>query len=465
MRILGFGGNQLATAGGYEVANSLRFNEPSSDKLTRSNGTPTSQQKFTHSVWVKRSTVGNFDIMQGFYSDSNNYCAISFLDSDRLDFINYEGSTTVRKITTAKFRDVSAWYHICVAVDTTQGTANDRVKMYVNGVLQTVFDANTAPSQNANLGVDLSTQAVGVGEGGGIGYLQGYLAESVYIDGQQLDPTSFGEFDSDSGIWKPIDVSGLTFGSAGFYLDFENSGSLGADVSGNGNNFTVNNLTSIDQTTDTPTNNFATFNSLVPQSTGTFSEGNCKNESSNSKNFGAVSTFGVSSGKWYGEFRLNSATGLGRRIVGVIGTLSGDGGLSQHYTYAWYTDTVENQTYSDGTYSNVGWSKYGTGDIVGLALDVDNNKLWFSKNGTFVNGSPSAGTDGFSIGTAPPDGVFYFFTGDVRSVDVATWECNFGNPIRTISSGNSDGNGYGNFEYAVPSGYYALNTKNLSEYG
>ena len=467
MRIIGLGANSPSSAG-YEVDNSLRFNDGSSDKLTRSNGTPDSEKKFTFSLWTKRSNLDDFHIMQGFYTNSSNYCAISFLNNtDELDFINYEGSTTARKITNRKFRDPSAWYHIVVAVDTTQGTADNRIKMYVNGVQETSFRVNTAPSQNADLGVDMSTAAIGVGEGGNIGYYDGYMSEVCFIDNQALDPTSFGEFDEDSGIWKPINVSGLTFGTNGYYLEFKDSSALGDDSSSNGNDFTVNNLTSLDQTTDTCTNNFATYNSIVPLSTGTFSDGNCKNVSSSSTNFGAASTIGVSTGKWYAEFRLNSLTGeLSRRIIGVIGTLSGDGGLTDaHYAYVWFASPGENKFYSNGSVSNVSWSKYGTGNIVGIALDMDNNKVWFSKNGTFQNGDPSAGSDGTSLGTSPPDGVFYFCTGDGRGVDFATWEANFGNPIRTISSGNSDADGHGNFEYAVPSGYFALCTKNLAEYG
>ena len=448
-----------AVGGGYNVDNSLRFNEPSSDKLTRSNGTPTSQQKFTHSVWVKRSTVGNFDIMQGFYSNSSNYCAISFLNSDRLDFINYEGGTSARKITTAKFRDVSAWYHIVVAVDTTLGTANDRIKMYVNGVLETAFDTNSAPSQNANLGVDLSTQAVGVGEGGGIGYLQGYLAESVYIDGQQLDPTSFGEFDEDSGIWKPIDVSGLTFGTNGFYLDFENSGSLGADQSGNGNNFTVNNLTSIDQVTDSPTNNFATGNPLVP-TTLTYSDGN--NTISHGADWKASpATIAVTQGKWYAEMKLVS-TSFGATF-GVE-----DMDLVSTWSAVLVGTSVNGRGYysADGTvYNNTSPSAFGAtytaGDIVGIALDMDNKFVYFSKNGVYQNSgvptSGSSGTGGLSLA-----GTTYAFAYGMYN---STSSLNFGNPPYTIASGNSDADGYGNFEYSVPSGYYSLCTKNLAEYG
>ena len=469
-----------AVGGGYNVDNSCRFNEPSSDKLTRSNGTPTSQQKFTHSVWVKRSTVGNFDIMQGFYSNSSNYCAISFLTSDRLDFID-QGGTGARKITTAKFRDVSAWYHIVVAVDSTLGTANDRIKMYVNGVLQTVFDTNSAPSQNANLGVNLSTQAVGVGEGGGIGYLQGYLAESVYIDGQQLDPTSFGEFDEDSGIWKPISVSGLTFGTNGFYLDYEDSSALGADVSGNSNNFTVSNLTAIDQSTDTCTNNFATLNALnVPTSNApTFSEGNLVSITSTatgSYKWGGSSTIGMTSGKFYCEAKATIDSTYSRNVIGITGDSS---------NLARTNGSILNTTASCGYYSSNGSvayngsgdisgfnTSYTTGDIIGMALDLDNGKLYFSKNGTFLNsGNPTSGSTGTGAvsilaSSTTPDGAYFFAqTDDTGTSSPSKFEFNFGSPSFAISSGNADGNGYGNFEYAVPSGYFSLNTKNLAEYG
>ena len=464
-----------AVGGGYDVDNSCRFNEPSSDKLTRSNGTPTSQQKFTHSVWVKRSTEGNFDVMQGFYSNSNNYCAIDFLSTDRLDFINYEGGTSARKITTAKFRDFSAWYHIVVAVDTTLGTANDRIKMYVNGVLETVFDTNSAPSQNANLGVDLSTQAVGVGEGGGIGYLQGYLAESVYIDGTQNDVTDFGEFDEDTGIWKPIDVSGLTFGNNGFYLDYGNSAALGADVSGNGNNFTVNNLTAVDQSTDTCTNNFATLNGVSKGSGSTFAEGNLKVTTTISNYNSSVASIGATQGKWYWEMKLGNSGGSGGvtnySMYGIttnspvyVPNLSQE---SEKWTYlkiAYGSDMRYNET--GGSYVSVSYGSANSGnDIVMIALDLDNNFIYMGANGSWYNsGNPTSGASG--TGAAPRAlvaGNTYFpsFTTSYGT----SLEVNFGSPPYAISSGNADGNGYGNFEYAVPSGYFSLNTKNLAEYG
>jgi hypothetical protein len=447
----------------------------SSDYLTRTNGTPDNRDIFTLSAWVKVSTQDVKNEIISFY-DNNDYCALKF-NGGKIQFIVYDGGDVASLVTNALYRDFSAWYHIVVAVDSTQSTSSDRIKIYVNGVQETSFGTETYPSQNADMiRTTMTTNGVGtvVDQLGTRTLFNGYMAEVCYIDGTALDPTSFGEFDEDSPtIWKPKDVSGLTFGTNGFYLDFENSGSLGADVSGNGNNFTVNNLTSIDQSTDTCTNNFATLNPLVAQSTGTFSEGNCKNASSSSTNFGAVSTMGVSSGKWYAEFKPVSATGNKKRLIGACGNISGNGtAFDAIYMYGLNTtgdsgsetvNTIVNTTETDVTSSYTG---YFENDIVGVALDMDNNKIYFSVNGTFENSSnPVTGTGGLSLGTSPPDGVFYFAVMDVRNADVITYEANFGNPPFSISSGNSDANGFGNFEYSVPSGYYSLNSKNLAEFG
>ena len=190
------------------------------------------------------------------------------------------------------YRDVSAWYHIVVAVDTTQGTASNRLKLYVNGEQITSLQASSYPSLNFDTLINNNNAhyiSGAVDTTYGTRRFDGYMAEVCFIDGTALDPTSFGEFDEDSGIWKPISVSGLTFGTNGFYLDFEDSAALGDDVSGNGNNFTVNNLTAIDQTTDTPTNNFATLNPLNNYwSAATFSEGNSVYTSNNTGDYYGV---------------------------------------------------------------------------------------------------------------------------------------------------------------------------------
>ncbi len=226
-------------------------------------------------------------------------------------------------ITNRLFRDPSAWYHIVVAVDTTQSTASNRVKIYVNGTQETSFSTETYPSQNLDTNFNDTNHQNILGAvyqiGGSLQYYDGYMAEVVFIDGSQLTPTSFGEFDEDSPtIWKPIDVSGLTFGTNGFYLDFENASSLGADVSGNGNNFSVNNLTSIDQSTDTCTNNFATFNPLIifyPTYVSTLSDGNLT--ATRSDNGGNHSTIMPTQGKWYAEFKCITK-GSGVSHVGAI---------------------------------------------------------------------------------------------------------------------------------------------------
>jgi len=439
---------------GYDVANSLRFNSGSSDYLNKTFGTPTSTKKGTHSFWFK--LADDFTSVQ-FSGVWNNYYAydISIDSSNRLNIYSTDTSTNtgISLDSTQVLRDPSAWYHVVVAIDTTQATASNRAKVYLNGLQITDFDTETYPNLNADLviclGANNGSTSVGRSNyGGGANYYSGYMTEFIYVDGSQLDPTSFGEFDSDSpNIWKPKDVSGLTFGNNGFYLDFENSGSLGADVSGNSNNFTVNNLTSVDQSTDTCTNNFATLNPLDVtnlQSAGnisTFSEGNL---SATGNNVSGAGTIGVSQGKWYFE---------------VQNTNGGDNSDGVGF---YNIDTSQEVIYRDrakfrfgSSQSDYGATWQSAGDIIGVALDLDNTTISFYKNGSSQG---NAKTD-LPSGTYVP----LLYNRQVTSTSVLT--ANFGSPPYSISSGNSDANGYGNFEYSVPSGYYALNTKNLAEFG
>ena len=209
------------SAGGYEVDNSLRFNPSSSDGLTRTTGTPTSRRIFTFSSWVKKADTDISD-NQALFSISNPN-GLYFIDirfqhtNEQLEIIDYQNGTQMFLRTNRVFRDASAWYHIVVTVDTTNATADDRIKMYVNGVQETSFASRTNPSLNHDTSANETNTRVGYQYSQY--YFDGYLAETVFIDGTALDPTSFGEFDADTGIWKPIDVSGLTFGTNGFYLD------------------------------------------------------------------------------------------------------------------------------------------------------------------------------------------------------------------------------------------------------
>ena len=459
------------SAGGYVVDNSCRFNDGSSDYLERTAGSTGNRKTLTISYWLKRGNITTANsqgvLNAGILSDGNNHSFCGFQSSTDTAIIQTttSGSNVMSLQSNALFRDVSAWYHFVWKVDTTQGTESNRIKLYVNGVEHSL--TGTFPSLNQDTWFNYAdTHTVGTRF---TNYLNGYLTEMILIDGTALDPTSFGEFDEDSGIWKPIDVSGLTFGTNGFYLDFENSGSLGADVSGNGNNFTVNNLTAIDQTTDTPTNNFCTPNPLYPQRGGgvTFSEGNLKTVFTSYEQ-SPNGTIGASAGKWYYEMKMS-------------GTHARFGWCESHCPQG---DTDSNSTfpayaiYSNGSnglrvYKNVttrvvtdytGYTNWSAGDTVGIAFDIDNGKFYAHLNGTYYNsGDPANGTGALITGiTAQQGGLFLPYLNCGTNLS-RTFEWNFGSPSHTISSGNTDGNGYGNFEYAVPSGYLSLCTKNLSE--
>jgi hypothetical protein len=454
------------SAGGYEVDNSLRFEVGNSDYLNRTPSSSGNRKTFTISLWAK-ITEPAFNHFTGSIDGSGNYSQIGGTGDTTIRFFQ-NTPNDVNVETNQVFRDPSAWYHIVFSVDTTQSTASNRIRIYVNGT-EATYKSTTYPSQNLDLNYNQGSVAQGIGaRGDGGAKYDGYLTEVVFIDGQQLDPTSFGEFDEDSGIWKPIDVSGLTFGTNGFYLDFENSGSLGADVSGNGNNFTVNNLTSIDQTTDTPTNNFATMNPLVPATSVSFSNGNLTFTGARAGNWSSgVSTIALNSGKWYAEFKMDSTGGL--RMVAVEPAENISDYNDNHGGH-----TADGRGYEDSNgYLNTNggssaWGDtYGNGDIIGVALDMDNRYVYFSKNGVFQNsGVPTSGASGTgSAGSQLANKTYYFVLSGHESSGNTIIQSNFGNPPFTISSGNSDGNGHGNFEYAVPSGYYSLNTKNLSEFG
>ena len=453
-----------ALAGEYEVANSLRFNSGSSDYLSKS-ALSGSTQTGTFSAWVKKSTNATTNRIFSGFQNSALFTNIYFRSVNDELTISQQGSGNIDIKTAMDFRDNSAWYNIVVAFDLSNGTASNRVKIYVNGNQITDFDSSTYPSSSDTINFNNSSATLYIGQQEGT-YYSGYMSEVCWIDGTALDPTSFGEFDEDTGIWKPINVSGLTFGTNGFYLDFENSGSLGADVSGNGNNFTVNNLTSIDQTTDTPTNNFATWNPLDNfYLSGTFSDGNTTVSIDNgSTEAFTTSTIGVSSGKWYMENKIITTTS-GRLYSGVVyGTAQGTNDWPGGGADQWFYRSTDGIVYHSGLDEYTG-DTLADNDIVGIAMDLDNHKLYFSKNGTWQNsGDPTSGATGTGAINLDTGETYFFAVGESGSTAVVG-SANFGNPPFTISSGNSDGNGYGNFEYSVPSGYYALNTKNLSEFG
>ena len=456
------GGGQLDT--GYTIDNSLRFNDDDSAVLSRTPGTAGDRKTYTISTWIKRSLLTSQ--IQPFlecYLNANQWTSVSFGTDDKIQFYHVDSGTDYGYKTDMVFRDVSAWYHIVIALDTTQATAANRMILYVNGN-ETTFDQNFGEfPQNDNTWIN-STNGHNIGKYSDQSkYFDGYMAEYNFIDGQQLTASDFGEFDEDSGIWKPKAYEGTYTGNS-FYLDFENSGSLGADASGLGNNWTPTNLASTDQTTDTPTNNFATLNPLVYTSGGAnYSEGNVKVSTNNATRSGGVSTQGVSIGKWYWEIKLtsgasNSQLGISYNPQELTRTTTAVGETADSWSYVPPTGKIRNNAVDLFSASTLADS-----DIMNIALDLDNNYVYFGKNGTWQNsGDPTSGasgTGGFSL-TAGEE--YFFIGGDRTTGGGATQEVNFGNPSFSISSGNSDDNGYGNFEYAPPTGFLALCTQNLA---
>tara|TARA_R100001129_G_scaffold151377_1_gene113644 strand:+ start:201 stop:1577 length:1377 start_codon:yes stop_codon:yes gene_type:complete len=444
----------------YDVANSLRFNSGSSDHLNRTTSSG-NRLKWTWSAWVKKTKNGADEDLFSGYHNSSNFTRIQIGDTGVINFINKTSGSQNGKLESNRlFRDNSAWYHFVIVWDSGNATAANRMRIYVNGVEETSFQSDTQPSQDqvSHVNQDSKTNYVGTFDGSGT-FFNGYMAEVVLVDGQALDPTSFGEFDSDSPtIWKPKNVSGLTFGTNGFHLDFENASSLGADVSGNGNNFTVNNLTSIDQTTDTCTNNFATLNSLVNFSSGTFEEGNLKTTGSDD----TISTFGLTKGKWYWEAQRTNTSNQAHFGIGASnGFFSATSIVSSGDTIFIRGDATYTTHSRISVITSIGSNggspaTFTTGDILSFSLDLDSS----TKNITIKkNDSSTLVNTDFSYDGSEPIFVFSRMNSGVGA------SFNFGNPINSISSGNTDGEGFGNFEFAPPSGYFALCAKNLAEYG
>jgi len=468
--------------GGYDVANSLRFDDGSSDYLGLNPSTSASTRTFTYSFWTKRGL--NAEDRESYLgagaSGDQNHITIG---SDYVQVRHYAGGHTFEVYTSALFKDPSAWYHFVVAVDTTQGTAANRIKIYVNGTQVSSFSTATYPDQNFDFDFFQNGATTYIGRRGhSVAYkLNSYLCEVAFIDGSQLAATSFGEFDEDSPtVWKPKNFkSDVTFGNAGFYLEFKQSGTsqnssgIGADTSGNDNHFAVTNLTAVDQSTDTCTNNFATMNPLnVPTSNApTFAEGNLKTTSGTTGGaYMGSATIGVSSGKWYAEMKVKVIDSM---IAGVSANVAED---ARDSTYPGQQDDSVGILFDTGNkYISDSGSTHGDAfsadDILMIALDLDNNNAYFGRNGNWFDGSGNADESSpnsaisLTAAASTRDGFYFFSVGDGGGSAAAAAEWNFGSPMYAISSGNTDGNGYGNFEYAVPSGYFALCTKNLAEHG
>jgi len=453
--------------------------------LSRTPSSASNRKTWTWSGWVKRSdlTTG-YDTLFSSYSDSNNLTRIVFWSSTSNQLTvssKVAGNFPIDYRLTRVSRDTSAWYHIVVAMDTTQSTDTDRLKVYINGVLETAYEgaASSLPSQNEDTFINNNNVHYIGQTGGSSNYFNGLMANVEFVDGLQLTPAYFGSTNTATGIWTPSGATAISnYGTNGFKLKMDTT-SPGADTSGKGNTFTASGTPTLTQ--GNPQNNWCTFNSLVPPGGGfvanttvAWSKGNTVATLSNgSGNYGVtLSTIGMTTGKFYCEIKYASSTGSG--VIGIRGTQGTNqnnflGGRIKDFAF----QTNGHMVSGAGNDSSYGGT-WGNGDIIGIALDLDNNKLYFSKNGTFENsGNPTSGSTGTgAIAITPLStsggndlGAYFFGACEYYNGGNAVFSANFGSPAYAISSGNADANGYGNFEYAVPSGYYSLNTKNLGEFG
>ena len=467
--------NRGSISTGFDIDNSLKIEPDNSESMSRTPSGNGNLKTCTLSVWLKRTELKEGFYFTGDYGGSANPWFILGFNSNEISLSTTAGVSANGAIkTTRLFRDTSAWYHIVVAFDTTQSTASNRVKIYVNGVQETSFSSANYPDQNDDLDI-MAAKAQGIGgynDGTDYRYA-GYMSEFVGIDGQALAPTEFGEFNSNSGIWIPKDVSGLTFGTNGFYLDFKDASNLGNDASG-GTDFAETNITAVDQATDTPTNNFCTWNPLVTNAgVFTYTEGATKWKPSSGNWQTTTASMGFTKGKWYAEFKMdNNVTAA---MVGVQ-QLENDTTYSGQYLGYYANTTSMGMGYynADGkVYRNTGESAYGasypSSVLVSVALEFKDDgtaNMYVAKDGTWQNSAdPANGTGGFGLNYGSAVDGFFTFASSLYQ-NPGYWQANFGGyTVNSISSAASDANGYGTFEYAPPSGYYALCTKNLAEYG
>ena len=479
MAFLVGGANSSAADAAYDIENSLRLNDDDAPYLTIASlgSTASDAKKWTVSFWTKLGSMGShrcfFSV--GTYPSPDENSQLNITSVDTLQAYSSttfgEGGSATNIKTNAVYRDSAAWYHIVWAMDSTESTDTDRIKLYVNGVRVTSFGtANNYPAQNTDndlVGANSVPHYVGQFVNGQQ-YNDTYMAEFFFIDGTAYDADDFGETDEDSGIWKPKNAS-VTFGNNGFFLEFKQTGTdqdssgIGADTSGNDNHLAVTNLAATDQCTDTPTNNFATLNPLT-DATNDLSEGNTVSDLDDGT-YATSTTIFAANGKWYAEFKVTDLAGSDAYIrIGVVSAEQNASNLGDgNETYCFLGD---GRTYVEGSASSYG-SAINTDDIFMVALDTDNNKVWYGINGTWLEsgtvGDPAGNSnESHAIDSGPAFGFAIASGSGSYSPEI---QCNFGNPAFSISSGNADANGYGNFEYAVPSGFYAVCTKNLAEYG
>jgi len=457
----------IATDTGYDITNSLKLERANSEQVRATGTTDSGNRKtWTFSTWIKRTEIsynGGFGINALFYAASTG---IQINSNDKISIRMYTGAAyTGDLLTTQVFRDTSAWYHIVWTLDTTEATASNRIKLWINGQQVTDFDTEVYPNLNDEFQIGQASSAAPIRIGNaywGTSPFSAYIAETHYLNGTAKQASDFGEYDADSGIWIPKEYTDGGYGDIGFYYKYDNASSLGEDSSGEGHDANgLVNITSADQATDTPTNNFCTWNPLwIYQYQPIISEGATKVRYDDSTDEGAKATIGLTNGKWYWEAKPVGT--IGSQYIGI--QTDGDdniaSGQSQLNNYTMTINPTGRYYSYAGSLSESAAGQFTsltTSDWLGIALDMDSATQTIKY---YVNGSLILTRD--LISEMQGKTVFPF----LQNYENRSWDINFGGyTINTISSAASDEEGYGTFEYAPPTGYYALCTKNLAEYG
>ena len=443
-------------ASGYEINQSIRFNDDDSAIMDRTPSSASNRKTWTWSGWVKRATDAEHTFFAAGDNSSNRF-GLKFRSAANggtlAVFDDISAATSLSLLSNRSMRDFSAWYHIVCAVDTTQSTASNRCKLYVNGDQVTDFSSASYMGQNTDTSINNTvTHRLGRLSYSSSHQFDGYLAEINFVDGSQLAPANFGETNTDTGQWVPIKYSG-SYGTNGFYITGADSSDLGEDFSGNNNDFTSSGLTAADQMLDSPTDNFTTFNPIgscnVSGQALTLSDGNLRSSAGGTSNaIEAIGTIAPTTGKYYAEFTLNAAPQLSNQYpaIGIIGidlNITGGNNLNSS-TFFGYLPS--GNKLSGGSSSSYG-DTYGNGDIIGIALDLDNQKIYFSKNGTYQNsGDPAAGSNAaFTNLVAGTEYRFCVSHAGSSATDV------------TMNAGQSA------FNTAAPTGFSPMSTANLPD--
>jgi len=434
-----------SVSGGYQISRSLRFNSADSAYLNRTPATTTNRRTFTFSAWVKLSKTSDDPFLMGAGSGGQIWVV-----GDKIR-VRLNGSPDYYYDTAAVFRDYSAWYHIVVGVDTTNATSTDRVKIYVNSTQQTI-GASAAPPQNFDTEFNLASTVNQIGKWPSGGqYLNGYMTEVNFIDGQALTPSSFGETNAQTGVWQPKAYSG-SYGTNGFYVNFSDNSNttaatLGKDYSGNGNNWTPNNFSVTagagnDSLVDSPTSygtdtgaggtvrgNYCTANRLDMNPSLAITNGSLDVTDSSGSWLNGRCTIGVSSGKWYFESTITSGS---YQVVGIANSLTINTGYEGGSVVGNWAYGTDGSKIVNGVYTTPYGASYGLNDVIGVALDADAGTLTMYKNGT---------SQGTLVSGLPANTYFPWV-----AVLNATVSFNFGQRP---------------FAYTAPSGFKALCTQNL----